>query len=139
MDIDDNTMRGYIKTALARQAEVGDTFPEETSQCWCCKKFKVLPDFHVEKSILAGEVRDVLCNSCAIEHAKELAPLYRIVCVGCKEVVDVREPGPPQAGFVFERGGIYHIANCARCMKGLKKSQILEMVLFYKRNGIPYE
>ena len=98
-----------------------------------------IPDFHTFPSTLVAEVLDMVCRACVIENATEFAKLCRLVCCGCAETVEIYPPAKAKAGFVFEGGKAYHVPNCPVCEPQVKSSKIVEMVLFYKRNGIPYE
>lgn len=90
--------------------------------------------------VVAGVV-DCVCQACALANAKELVDFVRIVCIGCKEVVAQVEPEVEKSGFVWRRGGFYHVATCPTCTNDprLRKSDLLEKICFYNARGIPYE
>lgn len=127
---------------IARQRQESHGTPEfiKLAQCGCCKKKKPVGDFHTFSTDLVKNARDEICQTCAIEHEKERKKLWRLVCCGCNETVQTREPQTGAAGFVFEPGADYHVANCPICAsEDVKASPIIEMIWFYRSRGIPYE
>lgn len=89
---------------------------------------------------VVSNIMDCVCESCAAANAKDLAKAARIVCVGCREVVAMVEPFKEKNGFVWKPGGFYHVMECPRCAKAkaLEGSPIVEKIVFYESEGIPY-
>lgn len=78
---------------------------------------------------------DPVCPPCK----KDFADQARLVCVRCRSVIGWMDPGVDRHGFRFEKKHFYHVEACAVCKKGLTKADIIEMMLYYEANGIPYE
>lgn len=135
-------MDRLMEIARQRQEEVGDpVIGPSPRTCSCCKMTKVYSSFPVlpPTDLTKGAV-DAVCKTCNETYTKELKGLWRLLCGGCNEVVGIREPGPAKAGFIFEPGKCYHVASCPICESPPpEKSPILEMVLFYRQRGIPYD
>lgn len=127
---------------IARKRQETHGTPEFIKTAWCghCKKSKPHGEFHKFSTDLVKDVRDEVCLPCAVEFKKEQDKLCKLVCCGCKETVRTFQPKPGAAGFNFEPGGKYHVANCPVCSDKVEKtSQIIEMIWFYNSRGIPYQ
>ncbi len=86
-------------------------------------------------------VMDCVCDKCGVENMKDLGSVARIVCTGCREVVAMVEPFKEKSGFEWKPGGFYHVIDCPSCARGrtLTGSPIVEKIVFYEANGIPYQ
>jgi hypothetical protein len=78
---------------------------------------------------------DPVCPPCRNDFADQA----RLVCVRCRSVIGWLDPCVDPHGFRFDKKHFYHVGSCAVCKKGLTKSDIIEMMLYYEANGIPYE
>ena len=103
-------------------------------QCEMCKKFLPLKDMPVVNTgiVLAQEPLCVECQQTLKDQA-------RIACTSCRLVVLWVDPHKEPSGFEFQRRKIYHIKHCPFCTKGLQKAQVLEKIVFYRENNIPFE
>jgi hypothetical protein len=143
--MDSDNVRHYgeaLRIMRERDAEVGTVAVPKRRKCPGCGVYFDIPDFsRIGYTGAVAGALDVVCKSCALVHGKTLAKLCRIVCVGCREVVHIMEPGKERCGFVWEPGACYHVTECPVCSKtqALKKSPVVELILFYKTNKIPYD
>jgi len=131
-----------MEIARQRQAEAGDPkLGPAPRQCSCCKEYYPVDQFpRLPPTDLTKGAIDAVCAKCSQDYAKELKGMWRLLCGGCNEVVGIREPEKAKAGFAFEAGKSYHVAGCPICVSPPpKQSQILEMVMFYRARGIPYD
>jgi len=130
-----------LEIARKRDEEVGTILVPQMRKCSCCSKKKTLEFFpRLAPTALTRGSMDIICDVCAKAYAAELKQLCRLVCAGCSEVITIFQPGAARGGFVFRSGGVYHVANCPVCKDPPpKKSTVLEMILFYRENNIPYE
>lgn len=103
-------------------------------QCAHCKKFLPLKDMPIFNSGVVL-VQEPLCPECQNTFKEQ----SRIVCATCRLVVLWVDPHREKSGFEFKRRKSYHIKNCPTCQNGLQQSQVLEKVVFYKENNIPFE
>lgn len=103
-------------------------------QCVFCKKFIPIHSINVINTGLV-KAHEPLCPSC-MSTFKDQA---RIVCIPCKIVVLWVDPHKEKTGFEFKRRHVYHVAECPTCKPGIEKTRILEKVVFFNENNIPYE
>jgi ribosomal protein S27AE len=103
-------------------------------QCVFCKKFAPMRFMPI---INTGIViaQEPLCPAC-VDTFKEQS---RIVCVKCKLVVLWVDPHKDNTGFTFHRRKSYHIKECPTCAPGITQAQVLEKLVYYKANNIPFE
>lgn len=76
-----------------------------------------------------------VCQPCI----RDFAGQARLVCVRCKSVIGWLPPQVDPHGFRIEADKCYHVRACAVCKKDLQKADIIEMMLYYDDQGIPYE
>lgn len=79
-------------------------------------------------------VQEPLCKECA----KTLKDQSKIACVTCREVVLWVDPHKEKTGFIFQPRKIYHIKSCPTC-SDVTQSRVLEKVVYYEKNKIPYD
>jgi len=131
----------HYRILRERREKYGEVVVPPIFTCPCCKgKFKIQEMHRLASTGAVEGAMDLLCVKCARDYRKELEQVARLVCAGCKEVVDMLEPSVEPGGFRIEAGRCYHVAECPCCSsKTLKQSPVVEMILFYKSRGIPYE
>lgn len=98
-----------------------------------CGKYVLIQDCKVAWSGFTHYVV-ALCP----DHLKDLRDMSRVVCPRCKTLVMLLDPHEEANGFVFAKGGTYHVEACPICSPGLKKSAIAEKIIFYKQRKVPY-
>lgn len=76
-----------------------------------------------------------VCKPCI----KDFDGMARLACIRCKSVIGWLEPQTDPHGFKIEPNKYYHIGECAVCKKDLQKADIIEMLLYYDKMGIPYD
>jgi hypothetical protein len=77
-----------------------------------------------------------LCFECR----NTLKDQARIVCVKCRVVVLWVDPNrEATSGFEFKRRKSYHIQRCPVCAEGLEQAPVLEKVIYYRENNIPFD
>lgn len=132
-----------LRIIRARQDRHGVLAIPKNLECPCCGKFHPIDRMPVIRTTgVVDNVVDCLCRPCWAKHAVEFRKLCRIVCVGCREVVAVLEPGKEKTGFVWKAGSCLHVAECPVCTpkRGkLRSSQIVEKLVYFQKNNIPYE
>lgn len=107
---------------------------ETTMQC-ACGHLKSINNFPIRNT----GVVDAIYNVCKDCHKDSLSAAH-LVCISCKTTRSHYEPGKEPLGFEMRKDGFYHITNCAYCTTADKGcSPILEQILFYKKNNIPYK
>jgi hypothetical protein len=75
-----------------------------------------------------------VCKECE----KESSKVSHLCCYTCKEVYAHTEPGKKDnSGFVFMPGKFYHTKHCPTCSV-TRKSTVAEMLVYFKKNNIPY-
>jgi hypothetical protein len=103
-------------------------------QCEFCKKFLPLKDMRIIDSGIIKAL-EPLCPECA----KTFTDQARVVCIPCKMVVLWVDPHKENTGFEFKRKHVYHVEACPVCREGTTQTKVLEKVVFFKENNIPYE
>lgn len=105
-------------------------------KCLCGNNLNLFDDDGNLPEIHTGhrKVPLLMCKTC-YEKAKEQAFL---VCVTCNAAIGFLYPSKDRHGFEIKPGCCYHVRHCPRCKSGTSSSPILEKVLFYRRNKIPY-
>lgn len=103
-------------------------------QCVFCKKFLPLKEMPI---INTGIIfaQEPLCPEC-IDTFKDQA---RIACITCRQVILWVDPGKEKSGFEFKSKYTYHVKECPSCKKGVTAAKVLEKVVYYNENNIPYE
>jgi predicted Zn-ribbon and HTH transcriptional regulator len=113
------------------QPEIKKVDPEYRCACGLVKPINSFPvvDTGVCKAIYN------VCQEC-VKHAEKVSHLC---CFTCKEIYAHIEPGKKdKTGFEFQPGKFYHSKHCPQCSdKG--KSHIAEMLVYFKKNNIPYK
>lgn len=112
-----------------------DDMDSSKIRCAACNTWHHHSVFNFIKSPININVLVPLCSTCAPDFRK----LARIVCCTCKVVVGWLPPHKEKTGFIFEPDGIYHAKACPVCKPDLKKADILEKIIYFKENNIPYE
>ena len=113
------------------EPKLAELKPEYRCACGLVKPVETFPvvDTGVCKSLYN------VCAEC-MTHAEKVSHLC---CFTCKEVYAHIEPGKKdKTGFEFKPGKFYHSKNCPQCSTN-GKSQIAEMLVYFKRNNIPYQ
>lgn len=98
--------------------------------CAFCKHVVSMQEFVVYNSGVVAAALLPLCKACQPTF-KDCA---RIVCCGCRSVAGWVDPHVDPDRFVFQRGASYHIQACPACVSGLKKSDIIEKVIYLNTN-----
>jgi hypothetical protein len=108
-------------------------FDPENIRCACNK---TVPCDNAQV-VETGEITVIepICPPCR----KDYKDQARLVCFQCCSVIGWMEPQKDVHGFKIEAGKFYHIEACAVCKKDLQKTNIIEMMLYYDDNGIPYD
>lgn len=125
---------GYIEAISSLPKKTGKVvFDPHKVKCVCGARVDTR-DCRVRFS---GHVHyvEVLCASCR----RDLADYGQVVCPRCRRLALLLKPSRDPRGFEIRKGGIYHVEDCPDCHPGVSKSPIIEKLLFYKRNGFPYE
>jgi hypothetical protein len=66
------------------------------------------------KSLNSPHISDRLCNACGAQ--QDLGKFYRMVCLGCLEVVGRFSPWKDsKTGFEYKAGAVYHVRMCGKC------------------------
>lgn len=99
-----------------------------------CGYVKPVSEFRIVNTGVIPTALDNVCSGCRVECDKTVAHLC---CVSCKEVFGHFYPGKDPTGFTTHIGKYYHTQECPQCSKQ-NFSPILEQILFYKLNDIPY-
>lgn len=139
LDISD--LRRKAEVLRERQRRYGDVVIPQRKLCQGCgKRIEISKMPVVPHTGAVRNAADCLCESCRREYADEIRKVGRLVCVGCREVLALVEPGKEKrGGFVWEPGRCYHVANCPACAKEkIDHSPVVEKLMFYTREGIPY-
>ncbi len=110
------------------------SLPEIKTEYRCaCGHIKPVESFPIVNTGVCDAVYNV-CAECVTQAEK----VSHLCCFTCKEVYAHVEPGAKdKSGFKFEPGKFYHSKHCPTCTT-TGKSTIAEMLVFYKRNNIPY-
>jgi hypothetical protein len=103
-------------------------------QCVFCKRFTPLKTMPIVNTGIVF-AQEPLCTEC-IQRFKDQA---RIVCTECKQVILWVDPGKERSGFEFKRRHSYHVRNCPTCKPGVTCAKVLEKVVYFNENNIPYE
>jgi hypothetical protein len=103
-------------------------------KCACGHKYPI----HTFPMVNTGVVPTALLNLCknCIDGGAE-KELVHFCCVNCKEVFAHAPPHKVVGGFEYKPGGYYHTSACPNCSSA-KGAPCLEVILFYKKNKIPY-
>jgi hypothetical protein len=121
---------------IQRQKTVGDVpgaLGKPSRLCPACRRLRFLNEFHsIPKTPLTDNVRDILCSDCVRSRPRESAELVRIVCLGCREVMTIREPWKDRSGFEAVKGDCLHVPHCPICLPGCRSAPLLEQKAFYK-------
>jgi hypothetical protein len=99
-----------------------------------CNHVKDVSEFRIVDTGVVRGVLDNVCVGCRKECDDTVAHLC---CISCKEVFGHFYPGKDPSGFCTTIGRYYHTQECPQC-SSKAFSPILEQILFYKLNGIPY-
>jgi hypothetical protein len=119
-----------------RQKRFGQVVIQPTLLCACGHKKLVAEMPRIASTGVTEGVVSHVCKGCT----KEAGQLACLVCVGCKESVALIKPHKERSGFVWRGGRFYHVVDCPGCkLPAPKKSHVLEMVLHFRREGIPFE
>ena len=133
----DGTLARYMELVAkypgGRKPILTDPFNPEKAKC-LCGHYRLVDSFPLEKTRAVAYPSRV-CAPCV----RDWAPFARIVCLNCRDLVGVMSPGKERTGFVWERGKHYHVERCAVCTPGLQAAPVLEKILFYRVNNIPYD
>lgn len=134
-------LRRKAEVLRDRQKRYGDVVIPKKKKCQACGKALTIDKMaRIPYTGVVRNVMDCVCTSCSIDYATELKNVPRLACAGCREIIAILEPGKEsRGGFVWEGGKCYHVAECPACnRKCANGSPVIEKLLFYKRNGIPY-
>lgn len=103
-------------------------------QCVHCKCFLPLKDMPILNSgvVMAQEP---LCKECK----KIFSDQARIICITCHVVILWVDPHKEKSGFEFVKNKAYHVKNCPKCKPGLERTQVLEKIIYFEENNMPYE
>lgn len=104
-------------------------------RCACNKLVPATEATHIWSPILMADAVEPICPGCR----PDFKGTARLVCAACRSVIGWLPPQRDAHGFRIESDKCYHVRHCRVCKKGLQGADILEMVLFYKSRGIPYE
>lgn len=99
----------------------------ETIICMC-QKARPADQMPVRKTKAGVIYRDNVCPECD----KTYKDMCALVCPVCKRTRIRMPPEKDALGFVFERGGVYHLDGCI-CCSGKQESKIIEKVLYDRR------
>lgn len=128
-----------LKHALKAMGPVSDEdkpplLNPNNGQCKHCGVFLPMKDMPIHYTGITY-VQEPLCGECR-ETFRDQA---RIACINCREVILWADPHRDPSGFTFEKRKIYHVQKCPTCDENVTQSRILEKVLYYEENNIPYE
>lgn len=110
-------------------------FDDNKVRCAGCSVWKDVQDFKITDTPVVKGITIPLCESCAPEYKG----LSNIVCCTCKVVVGWMKPHKEKLGFVFAPDAYYHIKECPVCKEDLQKADILEKLIYFKDNNIPFD
>lgn len=96
--------------------------------CGGCKKLVEAVDMPIIDTGVIHYISD-RCRKCLFE----LKDLATIVCIPCRDVAGRWEPHVDKYGFIFEKGGHYHIRSCPKCARKLTPSTVIERDIFLQR------
>lgn len=77
--------------------------------------------------------KDTVCRGCT----KAARGTATIVCSRCREVIGKIPPGKDKDGFTFVRDSVYHVVNCPNCCPEIESTEIVERILWLRRNSLP--
>ena len=128
---------GDIIALLHKLGRPPEVYPSELDpdkvRCACNK------DVPCEMSKLVNtgymDVIEPVCPPCR----RDFDGQARLVCVRCRSVIGWMDPQTDKHGFKIERDKYYHVGECAVCKPGIEKADIIEMMVYYDENGVPYD
>lgn len=115
------------------EPEANDILPEYLRCPGCTELVSIDSTRQVNTGVI--RIMDCVCTSCR----KGLTGKSRIACVTCRQLVGFLDPHKDKTGFEFKPDKYYHVRNCPSCAKDIDKAQIVEKIIYYQKNNIPYE
>lgn len=112
-----DTLKGFLDVKNKSEAEKifgANNVKDGKYRCKVCGKLTDLSNLYVFDTPIVKGIVAYVCPDC--KKLIESNKLWKVVCVGCKELKQALEPGVnPKNGFKFEAGKSYHLLQCPVC------------------------